>query len=195
MTIGLHLRVVFIVALATFLCWSAFYHLRPPVIKQCVVAESLSRPECTPGLIMSRDPYCVIDPVCVSPFYRASERNIAPRWQGAATNLLDPSLGGHDGYQAFALVNFGLFVLLAVSVAYLLKLGRARYFHWVAFGLSVWVLLEWLRWTFLTWKLTREFTAENPLGLSTGYVGLVVTAIPLVVVAWISLSRKRSWLP
>jgi hypothetical protein len=186
----LRLRTVFIVVLATALFWAALFYIRLPIIKQCVVAESMSDSDCTPFQILSHDPYCIIDPVCVSPFYRASADEMVPRWQGTVTNLLDPSLGGHGGYQAFALVNFALFTLLTVGVAYLLKIGQGKHFRWLAFGLCVWVFLEWTRWAFVTWMMTGDFTNENLLSLPATYVGVVATAAPLVTVVWIILSRQ-----
>lgn len=44
--------------------------------------------------IVTRDPYCVIDPVCTSPFYNPEwrqggfEQDKIPRWQGLGVHLL-----------------------------------------------------------------------------------------------------------
>src|SRR4051812_17292856 len=61
----------------------------------CITPYELPAPTCTPQAIIRHDPYCVIDPVCVSPLYVRPTTGGFPSWQGSMTSLPDPSLGGH----------------------------------------------------------------------------------------------------
>jgi hypothetical protein len=189
--------VLVIVVSVVALGWFAFAHFRSAatVAPNCVVGGASEPPVCTPDWIIGRDPYCVVDPTCVSPFYQRSRDDLFPHWQGEATSLWDPSLGGHEGYESIAVVNFGLFVLAVIVMVALLRFVRTDVRFIAMLALLVWCLLEWARWSYAIWTYTREFgpfSPEHYLKSPYTYLGLIVTAIPVFAVGWFLYRQVRS---
>ena len=179
------------VVLATLVGWCSFIYLRSNVSNNCVVAQLLPSTSCEPARIIAQDWYCLIDPICASPFYHADLNNMAPKWQGSATYLADPSLGAHDGYRSFGLINFALFATAVAGLALILKTSRNRHLLRVSVGLFMWTLLEWVRWSYSIWSLTQNYSGLNIFVQPVTYLGLILTALPLLVVGWWARSPSK----
>ena len=113
---------------------------------------------CTPKVLISNDPYCLVDPVCVSPIYRGDSGANVPEWQGSETYLNDPTLGSHNSYRAFALLNWALFNLLVGAALAATLVAPSHMGPTIWAGVITWYVLEWLRWSHTVWVLTGKYS-------------------------------------
>jgi hypothetical protein len=150
------------------------------VMRSCI-AEAGSA-DCSPSHLMHKAPYCILDPICVSPTYQWSSSNFSPQWQGSTTNLRDPSLGGHSGYRAFSILNFIIFLLIVSTFIILFLLVPIKLAKPGAVLLLVWCLLEWLRWSVSITILTSQYANHYPYWTTPlTYAGLLLSGLPLAL--------------
>jgi hypothetical protein len=111
---------------------------------------------CAADHALKRDPYCLFDPVCLSPFFVDGGVGSAPlRWQGTAY-LGDPLLITYNPVELLSLPNYALF--MSVYVGALLGIVRGVHAWRVRRTLIVAVatvaVLEAARWCFLIYSLS-----------------------------------------
>lgn len=171
-------------ALATFVALFGLSSLRSELLASCRVPDACS----TAIQYFEHDPYCVIDPVCASPFYEDDWSGMAPRWQGLAW-LQDELLIKEHGLEALAVPNYVLFMLfscLAVAaVAWKVSRPHARTILLTA--IFSWVVLEILRW------FAVISSVDPTVSFFNWELGIVLT----MSVAWLALvgvvaGRRRS---
>jgi hypothetical protein len=94
------------------------------------------------------DPYCIVDPACMSPLYKPTwtDPRFAPHWQGLA--WLGESAAHGSGLRMLAIPNYLFFMLLlcatAVGIVWRVSWPRLRRLFLTA--LTTWLILEVLRW-------------------------------------------------
>jgi hypothetical protein len=172
----------FLAIFAAFLGWLACVNLAVLPSGSCI--QTLPDPkECEARDIIQRYPYCVLDPVCVSPVYQASSDNVSPTWQGVATNMRDPALGGHNSYEQLAVLNlamFGLAVGLAGFIISLLSVSvdtrRA-----IALALFAWCLLECGRWAWTIYSVTREYSWITDSFTPASFLAFALSLLPSIL--------------
>lgn len=128
---------------------------------------------CTFASFQARDPYCLIDPTCLSPIVLDDSSS---SWRGTAV-VGDPSLVSTQALTMLALPNFVLFATLYFAIAAWRRGGPTV---WLA--TSLWYSLELFRWLTSVW---RQFSLELPAALSVSNVAaLAALASPLLLVVW-----------
>ncbi len=150
---------------------------------------------CSIEAIYSRDPYCVVDPTCVSPYFSTTRHGApdVPDWQGMNT-IFDAMLVDYNPIRMLAPPNYLLFVGLCIAALYSASRcirDRVRAQQVIA-AIATFCALEFLRWTFIAWA-TAGRTHESFLSDPTTYVILDAAALPLVLavtVAWRSRAAK-----
>ncbi len=176
----------------TAVFWAGFMFARHPVrpVPVCVDSSSAaytgSSSHCTASYLIGRDPYCLLDPTCASPF-------LSPHWQTAWNRQL-PSFQGaawvpnysgpRNTYRMFAIPNYALFVTCLLLLGYAIyRLGKRNGDLAV---LAVIVLLTWyglevLRWTYTFWDLGDWYGAGASVFDWASYAYLLATIAPLMV--------------
>lgn len=160
-----------LISLATVIVWVAFTSLRG------VVADH--QPSLSPASYYARDPYCLVDPTCVSPLYRppgVAVNGDYAHWEGLWwINPLDPLLTAPSSLYLFALPNYVFFVLLMSAISYLAARYIRNHFY---YRLLLTALVTWCVTEAAAWSLTLG-AADPQLGnialFAFGVVTLAVT--------------------
>ncbi len=179
-------RELFLVALAVvFIVWCGFTVSRDA---RLTCFATIDR-GCTAPAIIRHDPYCLFDPTCVSPSFRATTNpdGSVRHWQGFRI-LDDPLLVYGNPITMLALPNYFLFTAtvcaaLAALRAIVRPLTVRRRMIVVVLML---VLLEAARWYYYVWRLS-ELTAYRwfVLDPATYYI-LGVLLLPIGLVGWLT---------
>jgi len=176
-------RAILMAVATTVLTWACFTLARPNVALQrpCRVNTVYYAPStCTAATVMRHDPYCVVDPTCVSWIGRDARTLY---WHGLAM-VGDPLLVGANPIALLSPSNYGLFVLISIDLIWFsictLPSPRLRR---LAFGVvATWYLLEIARWFEALWR----FSGRSAQGLffldPLTYISLCSVAAPL----WLS---------
>ncbi len=132
-----------LVAILSTAGWTAFLGLRGALLWPCQVSCT------TLSDYMTYNPFCVIDPTCISPLYEATKSG-SQDWVGLQAPQL--SLGQHlpPGTRALALPNYILFMLVAMFVAVVIvkkssssrtrRLGLAALLFWCTCEIAWWFI-------------------------------------------------------
>ena len=134
----------FIVALLTFVVWGGFWVARAALLEPCIGT-------CGPfEEYESREPFCIIDPACVSPFYKPSAIGIQ-NWAGSESWNLGMGQYPAPSTSTLAVPNYVLFLLLAIAVVTLIerrvnqrkrrKLALTAVFVWCTFEVISWFVV------------------------------------------------------
>jgi hypothetical protein len=124
-TLGSAARYALILTLVLALWFGSLY------IRNRMLAPCSDPGRCTAFVDYSlHDPFCLIDPTCVSPFYNpAWSGGVAPHWQGLQW-VTDPLLISGNAVTMLAVPNYIVFMALAslliVIVARHVNAGRAQ---------------------------------------------------------------------
>ncbi len=128
----------------TAIIWMGFQVARRNAQAPCDMSS-----RCTVFLdYLGRDPYCVVDPTCVSPFYNPDWESGAPHWQGFAW-LDDRLLSDGNGFDMLAPFNYILFMLLAQALTVIFVRRGGKYRAVAMLAILLWCLLEIVRWLVL----------------------------------------------
>lgn len=153
-----------IVICITGIVWALSLGLRERLLLPCSGAGN-----CTTFLDYSlHDPLCVLDPTCVSPFYRpaqASRSGYAPHWQGLVW-LSDPLLVSGNWVSMLAIPNYCLCMLLMVTAS-LCVMRWSRSIACRRYGLTVvstWCILEVVGWFLIATALTPDKNVGQAIG-------------------------------
>lgn len=135
-----------LVVLLTAGIWAGFLTLRGALVESC-------HDNCQTFAAYARhDPYCAIDPACMSPLYRpgwtrnGTDPQFMPHWQGLA--WLD-GLGTYDsGLHMLAVPNYVFFMLLLCAVVVIAerKITSPGVRRLVLTVIVTWFVLEAVRW-------------------------------------------------
>lgn len=182
---------VLIVAIVTALTWTAFTLARPNIEIQlpCQFGAYYSR-ACTAASIKRQDPYCVVDPTCVS---WVGYNSNAIYWQGLAIHG-DPELIYNTPVALLSLPNFSLFVLIVVTLTGLsmLLLRDPRKRRVVFTVVATWYGLEVIRWFEALWRFSHQTSSLGSLPWDPEtYLGLFLVMAPLWVTYRLAAPRLR----
>jgi hypothetical protein len=150
-----------------------------------VSCGSTALPECHLSRIYGRDPYCLVDPVCVSPFFtlaggpRGSGSGV-PAWQGIYV-LSDPLLVDYDPLLMVALPNFVVFALLwAVALYAIHQIRSPGVRSYLALSLCLFYALEGTRWMFTLVRLSQQTSYTSTASSAATYAVATLFATPLI---------------
>lgn len=98
------------------------------------------------------DPYCIVDPVCMSPFYKPTWTNAdadlqsMPHWQGLV--WLGESGTYGTGLRMLAIPNYLIFMVLLCAMVLFVqrRVSRPQLRHVLLAAVTAWLTLEILRW-------------------------------------------------
>lgn len=146
-----------LVIAATFVLWVGL------VVARGVLRLPDTSSPAAPAAYFIRDPYCIVDPTCVSPFFSPSKASTSDtHWQGFGWMPADYDTAqiNSSGLEYLSPINYLAFWLLMV----LLSLGtrairNARRRSGAEVALFTWACLNVIPW----------FGAANPLGPMEGY--------------------------
>lgn len=134
-----------VVAFVTFALWTGTQALRIYLLTPCD-----NQPTCiTPLDYYRHDPYCIIDPACVSPLYRPYVSGVQD-WTGVSGWRLGEGQLPPPATRALALPNLAAFLVIMATIrAIVVSKARSPVLAKVLlFGVSIWVCLEVCRWYF-----------------------------------------------
>jgi hypothetical protein len=123
--------------------WLGFFSLQDHMLAPC---DEVGR--CTSFIDYSlHDPFCILDPTCVSPLYNPSWSGYAPHWQGLRW-VTDPLLVSGSGLTMLAIPNYLLFMLLATAAVVLVqRIHAPRYRRLALAVIFTWCALEVAGWS------------------------------------------------
>jgi hypothetical protein len=132
---------------------------------------------CTTSFRFHHDPYCLLDPTCVSPTFNQYQHLYG---QGLAIVYGDPTRVLSNA-RMLAVPNFCLFVLIfAGLVALVFMVPIDSDWHRPALAAPItWYILELIRWGDALWQFPGLAPARAVLGSPYTYMALCVVAIPL----------------
>jgi hypothetical protein len=134
-----------VVVSVTFVLWVGTQAPRVFLLTYCD-----NQPTCiTPLDYYRHDPYCIIDPACVSPLYKPYEDG-AQDWTGVSGWRLGEGQLPPPATRALALPNLAAFLVVMVAIRALItsKVRSAAHARVLLFGVSAWIFLEVGRWYF-----------------------------------------------
>ena len=146
---------------------------------------------CSAASLIGRNPYCLIDPTCASPFlkegYDTKARFVAS-WQGAAwlANFGDPTwiVGPDNLVETFSILNFVLFVAVYVAALAVVAALKGDTIRQLAATFCVtWYLLEVARWFGTYLALSNRYGFSTFSDLLT-YAVIAGVLIPVVATGW-----------
>jgi hypothetical protein len=163
----------------TTLCWFGVQQLRAAGSDSC-------HDDCrTFGSYVQHDPYCAVDPVCVSPFYdpswvrRGVEPQNMPHWRGLA--WLGESGTYGTGLRMLSIPNYVGFMVLICGLATLViwKVRRRLVRGVLLTALLAWLVVEVLRWFAVISDLDPTVSWLNgelvaTLAISMGFVWVTI---------------------
>jgi hypothetical protein len=171
----------FIAVLFVGILWSAFTlsrYARHPYV--------LPGSEATSGQVRAKDPYCALDPTCVSIFDKdvlnepVDANGQIRHWQGMSL-VADPQLVYINPLRLLALPNYFLFTTtcgVLVGCAYLI---RRSWRMPVIIAVSSWYSLELIRWAYSALKLSSLTHYDVFVLDPQTYVRLAVLISPVVM--------------
>jgi hypothetical protein len=134
-----------VVVSVTFALWAGTQALRIYLLTPCD-----NQPTCiTPLDYYRHDPYCIVDPACVSPLYRPYA-NGAQDWTGVFGWRLGEGQLPPTATRALALPNFVAFLasMAAIRTLITFRVRSAVFARMLLFGVGTWIFLEVVRWYF-----------------------------------------------
>jgi len=165
--------------------WGVFTFARSIETKHlrqvCYGSEIVIADYCDSAYLRQRDPYCIVDPTCLSPDFERSELGYG---KGLAI-IGDPALIYSNPLRMLAVSNLGLFIVVMLGWlgVGLLMLRRRRWREMLVTFVATWYLLEIARWVEAAWRLslvTQGSTSTFYLDPGT-YLGIAVLVLPLGV--------------
>ncbi len=152
--------------LSALVLWLGFTLVRENGRLYCDIVRPYT--ECTVGRVIRRDPYCLVDPTCVSPFFNDTPRSDGSPypWQGFSI-LNDPLLVTSDPIAMLALPNYGLFTLLyLLTLAAIVRVTQpGNWRRMLIVALLAWCILEVIRWLYSVRQLA--YAMNDSLGLTS----------------------------
>lgn len=158
-----------VVALTACL-WIGSFYLRDRMLAPCTDAG-----QCTTFVDYSmHDPFCILEPTCVSPFYNPSWSGGAPHWQGLRW-IDDSLLISGSGLTMLAIPNLILFALLATAaiVVATLRVDAGRRRNLAITAISTWCILEVAGWIATVGSLDPE---QHTFTLGTAMLLLIAAS-------------------
>jgi len=134
-----------VIASVTFALWAGTLALRIYLLTPCD-----DQPTCISPLDYYRhDPYCIIDPACVSPLYKPYASG-AQDWTGVSGWRLGEGQLPPPATRALALPNFAAFLafMAAIRAVITFRVRSAVLARMLLFGVGTWIFLEVGRWYF-----------------------------------------------
>lgn len=179
-------RHALLVAILVAVVWCLFVTNRDASRPLCDPDPTTS--SCNVSAVMRSDPYCAVDPTCISPWATPREANDGSpaHWQGFAL-LGDPLLISGNPIAMLALPNYLLYV--AISCGLVVAAGATpRYRHTIAVAVGTWTVLELGRWLYSVWKLAVLMVDQVFVIQPISYFLIALGCAPFLVVAYWSRS-------
>ena len=127
-------------AVLTFALWLAFVLVQGKLTDPCMEGSCHSF-----AAYERHDPFCIIDPTCVSPFYRDTLPTI-PHWEGVI--VFDGLSGWGNGRHVLALPNYIAFILVGAG----LVIAVVRYIRRPSVRrLALFAIYAWCTYTVMGW--------------------------------------------
>ncbi len=168
---GRRISVLVLVAgiITTSLLWVMLANSRGQVVGRC----SFMLADCTSKMIMMDDPYCSVDPICLSTNAVVSDTTTTGSSQGLAILPFDPLLVDEDPLDWFATANLWRFITVCLTVVLLIQLApTSRQMRVLLCStLLTWCILELGRWSWSSLEAAKNF------GYDTGPASLVLPFI------------------
>jgi hypothetical protein len=157
--IALNLTIVIV----TMAALTGFLILEDALLKPCN-----SYPSCQAfSAYEKRDPLCIIDPTCISPFYKTPQSGSVPHWQGVV--FLGETNSYGNGRHLLALPNYLAFMVVGISLVILtlkyLHQPRAR--HLTLLAIFTWCACEIIVWFGYLSSLDPTTPWVNPEAVAT----------------------------
>jgi hypothetical protein len=167
----LEIRECVVAASVVCVAWLGYWLLGSALLDQC-------RSSCSNATqYFERDPFCLIDPTCVSPLYRPYDPT-PQHWVGSEASRLSAGQEPSTGWQSFAITNYVLFLLLmggAITVAQRrLRNPHAR--KTAVAAILMWCALEAMSWSLAIVSASRS----SDRGLMTGAFAVLLTTMSLL---------------
>jgi hypothetical protein len=172
------------VILLSFMLWLALAVTRTTLQGSCVIRDS-----CTFVEIVGRDPYCLLDPVCIAPLC-VPPASGEPTWQGTYL-VADPLLLTGNPLRTLALPNFLAFsAVMSLAVAVITNLVRRREVRRkIIVAFTVFWALEIIRWLVTVWMVATVTPGNVFFRDPLTYVGVTILVLPMVVAVSVALRR------
>lgn len=154
----------------------------------CGVDALSAGPDCTPSYLIRRDPYCIVDPVCVSPSFDESAYLYG---QGIAI-VGDPAMVTSP-IRMLAIPNLCFFLTAFSAIAWLTLLipAKTQACRLIVTAILAWYTLEVCRWFEALWRFSSLAGGGNFLLQPLNYCIFLLLLMPCLVVYW-SARRPRA---
>jgi hypothetical protein len=145
---------------------------------------------CSDSQIVARDPYCIVDPTCVSPLTMsdaASNSTAPPQWHGLAV-ARDPLLISGNPVRMLALTNYAFFTALVAGLLWGInaRIRGRNLRRRLVLATATFCGLEIARWSGMTAVVASEAEYHAFFHDPFTYTMLLAMTFPLAIASYVA---------